>query len=33
MSDYVEPFQADLLRVKANYDGSAPTIVVEGSST
>jgi anti-anti-sigma factor len=30
MSDGVEPFQADMLRVKANYDGSAPTIVVEG---
>jgi anti-anti-sigma factor len=30
MSDDVEPFQADLLRVKANFDGSTPTIVVEG---
>jgi anti-anti-sigma factor len=30
MSDDVEPFRADVLRVKANYDGSAPSIVVEG---
>jgi hypothetical protein len=28
--DDVEPFQADVLRVRAGYDGSAPTIVVEG---
>jgi hypothetical protein len=31
--DDVEPFQADVLRVRAGYDGSAPTIVVEASST